>query len=236
MRTKPFVRTAISLLFALAMGTAYSQSFDPVNDDTDLFMQNPAISPVAPNILIIIDNTANWSQAFNAEKTALVQVVGALSQNVNVGLMLFTQTGNNVDTGQSATDGGYPLYGMRAVGPGNATSQNNRTVLNTIVNGFDGNTEKSNNTALSLSMYEACAYFKGINANAGRSMKRRDYNGNSGNPAGALNANSFSNSSTVRYTSPITNVCQRNYIIYISNGPANENTSNLTQAKSLLDT
>src|SRR4051794_30907587 len=192
MRTKPFVRTAISLLFALAMGTAYSQSFDPVNDDTDLFMQNPAISPVAPNILIIIDNTANWSSAFNAEKTALVQVVGALSQNVNVGLMLYPLTGASaVESGYGNIDGGYPLYGMRAVGPANATSQNNRTVLNTIVNGFDGNTEKSNNTALSVAMYDAYAYFKGITPEAGRAQKRRDYGGSSINPAGALSRNAF---------------------------------------------
>ena len=77
MRTRSFIALTISLLIALVAGPAYSQSFDPVNDDTDLFMMNPAASPVAPNILIIIDNTANWSSVFDAEKTALVQVVGS---------------------------------------------------------------------------------------------------------------------------------------------------------------
>ena len=237
MRTRSLIALTISLLAALATGPAYPQAFDPVNDDTDLFMMNPAVSPVAPNILIIIDNTANWSSVFAVEKTALVQVVGALSQNVNVGLMLYPLTGAAaVESGYGNIDGGYPLYGIRPVGPDNATSQANRTVLNTIVNGFDGNTEKSNNTALSLAMYDAYAYFKGTTPEAGRAQKRRDYGGSSINPAGALSRNAFANSSITTYTSPITNVCQKNYIIYISNGPANENTTNLTRAKTLLDT
>ncbi|HEV8645722.1 MAG TPA: hypothetical protein VGR01_09145 [Burkholderiales bacterium] len=238
MRTRSLIVLTISLLFALAAAPVHPQAtFDPVNDDTDLFMMNPAIDPVAPNILIIIDNTANWSSVFAAEKTALVQVVGALSDNVNIGLMLYTQTGASaVEPGYGNIDGGYPLYGIRAVGPESATSVANRTVLNTIVNGFDGNTEKSNNTALSLAMYEAYAYFKGIVGNAGRSQKRRDYNGSSVNPAGARPGNSFASSPATVYTSPITNVCQKNYIIYISNGPANENTTNLTTSKTLLDT
>ncbi len=235
MRTRSLIALTISLLIALMAGPAYPQSFDPVNDDTDLFMMNPAASPVAPNILIIIDNTANWSSVFDAEKTALVQVVGALSENVNVGLMLYNQTGGAVEAGYGNIDGGYPLYAMRGVGPGNATSQANRTVLNTIVNGFDGNTEKSNNTALTLAMYEAYTYFKGITSRAGRSQKRRDYSGSSVNPAGARPNNAFVGAATA-YTSPISNVCQKNYIIYISNGPANENTTNLTTAKTLLDT
>lgn len=238
MRTRSLIVLILSLLFVLAAAPVHPQAtFDPVNDDTDLFLMNPAIDPVAPNILVIIDNTANWSSVFLAEKTALVQVVGALSENVNVGLMLYTQTGSAVEPGYSNTDGGYPLYGIRAVGPDNATSVANRTVLNDIVNGFDGNTEKSNNTALNLAMYEAYAYFKGgITPNAGRSQKRRDYSGSSVNPAGARPGNSFAGASNTAYTSPITNVCQKNYIIYISNGPANDNAANLTQAKTLLDT
>ena len=173
MRTQSLIAFTLSLLLALAAVPVYAQAtFDPVNDDTDLFMMNPAIDPVAPNILIMIDNTANWSSVFDAEKTAIVQVVGALTENVNVGLMLYTLTGSGaVEPGYGNIDGGYPLYGIRAVGPETAASVANRTVLNTIVNGFDGNTEKSNNTALSLAMYDAYAYFKGIAAHAGRAQR-----------------------------------------------------------------
>ena len=34
-----------------------------VNDDTDLFLVNPSLPAQRPNVLIIWDNTANWSQS-----------------------------------------------------------------------------------------------------------------------------------------------------------------------------
>ena len=35
--------------------------FDPVNDDTDIFLANPTIAAERPNVLIVVDNSANWN-------------------------------------------------------------------------------------------------------------------------------------------------------------------------------
>ena len=73
-----------------------------VNDDTDIFLVNPTIPAQRPNVLIIWDNTANWSQtvsgdtAYSIEKQALSTVINGLSDQFNIGLMLFTETGLEV--------------------------------------------------------------------------------------------------------------------------------------------
>jgi hypothetical protein len=54
-----------ALLCALASLVAGASSagpwFDPSNQDIDLFLVNPATSPARPNVLILLDNTANWN-------------------------------------------------------------------------------------------------------------------------------------------------------------------------------
>src|SRR5260221_14422377 len=86
------------VLIALALGTACATPFavfDPVNDDSDLFRNNPNIPAERPNVLIILDNTANWSSGskFTSEKAALVTTVAALDSSFNVGLMIMNQGG-----------------------------------------------------------------------------------------------------------------------------------------------
>ena len=89
-------------LFALQMPAAA--------EDIDLFIQPPAGggAAAAPNVLILLDNTANWNTPFTNEIAALVSTVNSLPVNgdgsarFRVGLMLFTETGggnNNVDGG-----------------------------------------------------------------------------------------------------------------------------------------
>ena len=51
-------------LVALSGLNAAQAAFDPVNDDTDLFLANPAYAAVRPNVLIFLDNTANWNTAY----------------------------------------------------------------------------------------------------------------------------------------------------------------------------
>ena len=46
----------------LAVPPAGWTAFDPVNDDTDIFLANPSFSATRPNVLIFLDNTANWGQ------------------------------------------------------------------------------------------------------------------------------------------------------------------------------
>ena len=101
----------------LCMSAAYS-AFDPVNDDTDIFLANPAIAAERPNVLIILDNTANWNNAFTNEKNALVQVVNGLSDQYNVGLMMMAETGGGNDN----VDGTYVRYHVRQMTPANKTA------------------------------------------------------------------------------------------------------------------
>src|SRR5512134_2327387 len=107
------------LLLALGL-TAFCASpfavFDPVNDDTDLFRNNPNVPAQRPNVLIILDNTANWSsgEKFASEKAALVALVGdattGLDNSFNVGLMIMNQGGQ---CSLANVDGGYLRYGIR---------------------------------------------------------------------------------------------------------------------------
>ena len=57
-----------------------------------------------PNVLIILDNTANWNSAFTNEMAALSSVVSGLpADKFRVGLMAFTETGSS----NSGNDGAY---------------------------------------------------------------------------------------------------------------------------------
>ena len=76
-------------------------------EDTDLFAGSTTVGTGSrPNIIILIDNSSNWSAANQqwpggvkqgeAELAALRFWVGTLSDNVNVGLMMFTEgSGSN---------------------------------------------------------------------------------------------------------------------------------------------
>ena len=203
--------------------------FDPVNDDTDLFRNNPNFPSERPNILIILDNTANWNSAFDNEKTALVSVINGLDDAFNVGWMMYPETGG----GNDSIDGAYVRFGMRQM------TATNKTALSSMVAAFSKLGDKGNNSTLSLAMHEAYLYFTGSVSRASYGKVKTDYAGNTaGNPLAApLPGNALpSNASTASYNPAITNACQKSFIIYISNGPANENNSALSTAEGLLTT
>ena len=142
------------LLLAFGLMAACAASFavfDPVNDDTDLFRNNPNIPAERPNVLIILDNTANWNNAFDNEKAAFVQVVNSLDSSFNLGWMMYPETGG----GNDAIDGGYVRFAMRQMLPAN------KTALASIITAFDKLNDKGNNSTLSLAMHEAYLYFGG---------------------------------------------------------------------------
>jgi hypothetical protein len=65
MNSSTFLRAALTatVLAVTPLGWA---AFDPVNDDTDIFLANPAFTATRPNVLLFVDNTANWSQSTGA--------------------------------------------------------------------------------------------------------------------------------------------------------------------------
>src|SRR4051812_20666911 len=57
---KSLIRTLLGLALAAAMLPAHAM--DLVSKDTDIFLTNPSISAEVPNVLIMLDNTSNWSR------------------------------------------------------------------------------------------------------------------------------------------------------------------------------
>ncbi|MBF0192445.1 MAG: hypothetical protein HQL99_15100 [Magnetococcales bacterium] len=213
--------TLILILTLLAMpaGDAWAV-FDPVNDDTDLFLSNPNVASDRPNVLIILDNTANWNQPFVNEKSALVSVVANLSDLYNVGLMMFPETGNPNDN----VDGGYVRFAVRQM------TATNKSVLANMVNSLHILNDKGNNATTGLALYEAYLYYSGAASRAGFGKIKTDFADNiAHNPASAFGLGSHAlpaaPTAASLYNAPIANGCQKNFIIYISNGPANENAS-----------
>ncbi len=196
---------------------AYS-AFDPVNDDTDIFLANPNIAAERPNVLIILDNTANWNNAFTNEKSALVSVINGLSDQFNVGLMMFPETGSGNDN----VDGGYVRYHVRQM------TNTNKVALSSIVNNLDKLGDKGNNATTGLAMYEAYLYYAGLASNASHGKAKTDHDGTADTVLSMLSgqhALPASPNASSLYRSPTVDGCQKNFIIYISNGPANENAS-----------
>ncbi|MBF0357983.1 MAG: hypothetical protein HQL70_05200 [Magnetococcales bacterium] len=220
-----FIGFFLILLLTVSPGVVQG-AFDPVNDDTDLFLTNPNVASDRPNVLIILDNTANWNQAFSNEKSALVSVVESLNDIYNVGLMMFHETGGSDDN----VVGSYVRYAVRQM------TEENKAVLSSVVNGLDIIGDKSNNAVTALGMYEAYLYYAGAASYASYGKAKTDYQGNSSNPANSLGDHALGSSpnSSTPFNSPISNGCQKNFIIYISNGPANENSSVLQTSENVL--
>lgn len=168
--------------------------------DTDLFVDNPGADDRLPNVLIILDNTANWSASaagttkFALEKAALQSVFSQLPEGkFNIGMMLFSETGG----GNGNPSGGYVRYAIREM---DAT---NKASLGSLIAGLGINADKGNGAEYALAMHEAYLYFKGQNARAGHNKVKRDEYAFNPNP---------------KYRSPIVDACAKNYIIFISNG------------------
>ena len=210
----------VTVLLIVVAAPVYAV-FDPVNDDTDIFLANPNIPAERPNVLIILDNTANWSRnvagqaIFINEHNAIATVVSNLSDQFNVGLMLYAETGSPNDN----IDGGVARFHVRQM------NTQNKSVLSNMVSGFNENNDKGNNNTVGLAMFEAYRYFAGKASRSSFGKVKTDYAGNSTHEAKDLPGLHAldSNASGTLFNSPITDACQSNFIIYISNGTANEN-------------
>ena len=156
---------SLRLLMVLAIAGALSLTQVARADDTEIFTAPPPLTGGAgnPNVLIIIDNSANWdannqgwtdncpgqtsSKQGDAELCALSQIAGTLPASVNVGLMFFT-------AGASTT---YVRYGVR---PMNAT---NKSALQSLLGSISISSEKvaTAKTDYSAGLFEAFKYFGG---------------------------------------------------------------------------
>ena len=95
-------------------------------EDTDIFSINPAIASQRPNVLIILDSSANWASTdsvaggkkYQHVAAAMVSTIGGLTDQFNVGLMMYAETGNPNDN----IDGGVMRAGVRQMSAANRTA------------------------------------------------------------------------------------------------------------------
>lgn len=216
---------AVALLIA-ATGLASSA----LAEDIDLFVSNPPSGAEAPNVLIVLDTTANWNQAYANEKAALASVIGGMPVNAfRVGLMMFTETGG----GNSGNDGAYVRAAIRTM------DAPNKLAYQGLVNSLDRTGDAGNGAKLAKGMEEAYLYFSAGTPHAGNNKVKTDYTGNASGTAAsnavyALAANALNSKGATQYNNPIVTGCAKNFIIYISNGPATDNNSDRTQATNAL--
>ena len=211
-------------------------------EDIDVF--SGASIKATPNVLFVIDNTANWSPVFTNEMAALSGVFNALPVNAdgtarfNIGIMFATETG----TGNSNTQGGYVRAAMRPMTAANAAH------YAAMINNFDKLKDKSNGGYSALEMAEAYLYFTAGTPYAGGGKIKSDFLLNlcpgCGLAAGeltadkavyALTGNALSSENATSYNPlPGASGCTKNFIIYISNGPNQESNSVDGTANTLL--
>ncbi|MBA5606092.1 hypothetical protein H3H36_12060 [Duganella sp. FT3S] len=192
-------------------------------EDIDIFTGASAGSAINPRILIVLDNTANWSrqsqqwpggvQQGQSEANAIKTVVSTLNSTVNLGLMEF------VTGGTANQNGGYIRFAVKPMTAANQTAFS--SALTTIYNNITTPNEKRNaNTPYGNLMYDAYNYFAGAN----------DYS-----PTAIVTSLADAAGYAVPYTrfaAPLTadDTCGRSFIIFIGNpdarGPTADDAAN----------
>ena len=221
---------AARIATALLLLAVVPQSFA---EDVDIFFGEPSSVTVgAPNVLFILDNSANWSKASQkwpapsatqgeAELLAISTVVAGLTKPLNVGVMMLTETGQY---------GSYVRFGIRPMlqgGAGSAVSTSNtalRSILSSISAKVNDPSEKVSQAhdGYANSMFETWRYITGGLSWAGMDAKG-DYSGNNTAATAAKLglASGFayqSSANQARYVPPNGySTCASTYIIYVGN-------------------
>jgi type IV pilus assembly protein PilY1 len=210
-------------------------------EDIDLFVQPAGTATGIPNVLFIVDNTANWSQnvdgqaiivnELNALETTLsdVPVNDDGSAVIRVGLMLYTETGNP----NNNVRGGYIRAAIRDM------TEANKDLYVAMFNSLNENADKSNAGKAGLAMAEAWLYYAGEAPFAGNNKVKTDYLNNTGSSAShdiyALPGNAINAFNGTPYNSPVAvGNCGRNYIVFISNGAAQDNSADIRTGTEML--
>jgi type IV pilus assembly protein PilY1 len=193
-------------------------------EDIDLYTGG-VVDGGRPNVIFILDNSANWSASNGAanctyddggaapssqgkkmgiEQCALNNAIYALQPAVVNGVeqpskynigFMFFNEGSNT--------GGYPRKALIEL------NRTNAAALLTMIKGLGINTDKTNNPSFAQTMHEAYLYFKGAAPYQGKAGTKYD-------------ATAFSGT---RYALPISNPCQKNFLIIITNGSPDYNTA-----------
>ena len=119
MKIVKLILALVSLVLALLPSLGDADTVADYSDDTFLFNQPQVNTTDAPNILFILDNSSNWSRNNQhwpdastqgaAELAALAKLVNNQTKPVNIGLMMFT------DSGGGGPYGGVVRFGLADV-------------------------------------------------------------------------------------------------------------------------
>jgi type IV pilus assembly protein PilY1 len=227
MKTSRLLSLLSSVLLA-ALCSAALAVFDPVNDDTDIFLANPNIPGSRPNVLIMIDNTANWNTIHRPLMQALRATVSGLDDRFNVGVGLFPETGSQ------QVDGMYLYYAIRQMTPANkaallAKIGTDAATPDPFDDGLSKLGFKGSQANYAPAMDEIFNYFAGLPSRSGATEPKVD--------VGGFSAYDGSTSpKTGTYASPVSDGCQKNFVIFISNGPASDASSLLATVQGYLAT
>jgi len=220
-------------------------------EDLDLFVQPPGDEVGAPNVLILLDNTANWNrdvdgQAINInEIKAMIDTLKGLEVNEDgsakfrVGLMMFTETA----PGDSNYDGGYVRAAIRDM------TEENKQIYAELLDSLDNLGDMSNGGKAGKTMSEVYQYLKGYQPFSGNEKVKTDYRGNVSGTSQSqavyaltddignhpYNGNALESKGGTRYNSPLDPAdCGGTYVIYISNGAVQDNAAdNRTASRQL---
>lgn len=207
-------------------------------EDIDIFLGTSGGDTINPRVLIVLDNTSNWSRQSQgwpggkaqgqSEVAAISSVINSFkinggdpdSKKISAGLMEFVTDGNAND------DGGFIRSHIRELTPANVNAFDAH--LTTIGANINSPSEKRNsNTPYGNLMFDIYNYFAGANSYSGHAT-----NATRADPEGY--ATPFS-----RFQSPLTadNTCGRSFVVFISNpnssGPAADTVDNSNRLKAV---
>jgi type IV pilus assembly protein PilY1 len=223
MRSSKLVCLSVCTALTALGGTALA-------DDTEVFFGN-STTATGPNILLILDTSGsmNTIDAGNTQSRATI-VKNAVNNlldnpsmaNANVGLMRYSVNRKSTDT-QVANDG-YQAGGGMIVYPISPLSTN-KAAIKTELSSW----KFAGPTPLSETLYEAYRYFSGGAVLFGNSSYECQVDVNNGlcTDNKTITAPSISSSRTTadtsKYDSPMDtdSSCQKNYIVYLTDGDGN---------------
>lgn len=224
---KKLLTTVVACLGACAT----LMSFPAGADDIDIFTGASAGKKGNPNILIVLDNTSNWSRQSQqwpdgdtqgaSEVLAIKRAIADLDDTINVGLFEFVTGGNAND------NGGYVRSAIQTM------TQTNKDLLTTqltrIQNNITSPTEKRNSgTMYGNLMYDIYNYFGGYNTYSPAAT------GGSYSPDPAGYSNQWG-----RFQSPlnVANSCANTVVVFVTNpdqsGPTKDTSANTTTLSTL---
>jgi Tfp pilus tip-associated adhesin PilY1 len=215
------------LLVLLSCSLSFS-TFRVASEDIDIFSVDETGNVNKPNVLFILDNSANWSRQSQqwpggldqgqSEVRAIKRVINQLPENsVNVGLLMYSTEGSASDT-----DGGYVRFHIQSMNTSGKSAFSSH--LDTIFNNINAPVEKrSQGNPFGDLFWDAYNYLSSGN---------QSKNG-AGTPASRADSNAYT-SLYSRFRSPLTTAdsCTRTIIIFIGNnvsgGPTGDSSANVS--------